>query len=103
MSTLKNLDKQRMFEFNEYNENDEDDYEENHRAPPTRSALETRNGHRRESSVQSEDSANDQTAPTRSTTESVSRRSRFQPYKDVLTENELQVKIADLGNGCWTV
>jgi hypothetical protein len=25
------------------------------------------------------------------------------PFKDVLTEKELQVKIADLGNACWTV
>ena len=25
------------------------------------------------------------------------------PFKDVLTEEELQVKIADLGNACWTV
>jgi hypothetical protein len=25
------------------------------------------------------------------------------PFKDVLTEAELQVKIADLGNACWTV
>lgn len=90
--------------LDEYNDNEEDEYEENYRAPPTRSALETRrNGQRREGSVQSEDSANDQAAPTsRSMTES-SRRSRYLPYKDVLTEYELQVKIADLGNGCWTV
>ena len=89
--------------LDEYNDNEEDDYEENYRAPPTRSALETRrNRQGREGSVQSEDSANDQAAPTtRSMTES--RRSRYLPYKDVLTEYELQVKIADLGNGCWTV
>jgi hypothetical protein len=24
-------------------------------------------------------------------------------YKDVLKESELEVKIADLGNACWTV
>lgn len=27
----------------------------------------------------------------------------YEAYKDVLTESELQVKIADLGNACWTV
>lgn len=25
------------------------------------------------------------------------------PFKDVLTESELRVKLADLGNACWTV
>lgn len=25
------------------------------------------------------------------------------PFKDILTEAEFQVKIADLGNACWTV
>jgi hypothetical protein len=25
------------------------------------------------------------------------------PYKDIFKESDLQVKIADLGNACWTV
>lgn len=28
---------------------------------------------------------------------------KYEAYKDVLTPAELQVKIADLGNACWTV
>lgn len=27
----------------------------------------------------------------------------YEAYKDVLSESQLQVKIADLGNACWTV
>lgn len=28
---------------------------------------------------------------------------RREPHKDSMTESQLQVKLADLGNACWTV
>jgi protein required for attachment to host cells len=30
-------------------------------------------------------------------------KSKLHPHKDILKEHELLVKIADLGNACWTV
>jgi len=41
--------------------------------------------------------------PTNSQLNENSEKKISQPHKEVLKESEFQVKIADLGNACWTV
>jgi len=41
--------------------------------------------------------------PTNSQLNENSEKKTSQPHKEVLKESEFQVKIADLGNACWTV